>query len=133
VSRGVPTLSGGGSSLEGAACPCAGGVFRANVRAASRTGEKGRVARPQGGPGRSGSPLYPLPKRTMKANRLYAAAVLLCVAVVAVASPVAARQTPSDAALLQALEWRPIGPANMMGRVTDVEGIPSPSKTFYVA
>ena len=29
--------------------------------------------------------------------------------------------------------WRSIGPANMSGRVTDIEGIPSPSKTFYVA
>jgi photosystem II stability/assembly factor-like uncharacterized protein len=35
--------------------------------------------------------------------------------------------------MLDEFEWRPIGPANMMGRVTDVEGIPSPSKTFYFA
>ena len=34
---------------------------------------------------------------------------------------------------LEDLRWRPIGPANMSGRVTDVEGVPSPSKTFYVA
>ncbi len=33
----------------------------------------------------------------------------------------------------EALRWRSIGPANMAGRVTDVEGLPSPSKTFYVA
>ncbi|GLC23700.1 WD40/YVTN/BNR-like repeat-containing protein [Roseisolibacter agri] len=38
-----------------------------------------------------------------------------------------------DSAMLGALRWRPIGPANMGGRVADVEGIPSPSKTFYVA
>jgi hypothetical protein len=38
-----------------------------------------------------------------------------------------------DSTLLTALRWRPIGPANMGGRITDVEGIPSPSKTFYVA
>jgi photosystem II stability/assembly factor-like uncharacterized protein len=38
-----------------------------------------------------------------------------------------------DSATLAALRWRPIGPANMGGRVADVEGIPSPSKTFYVA
>jgi hypothetical protein len=36
-------------------------------------------------------------------------------------------------AVLSGLEWRSIGPANMSGRVTDVEGIPSPSQTFYVA
>ncbi len=37
------------------------------------------------------------------------------------------------AGMLDEFEWRPIGPANMMGRVTDVEGIPSPSRTFYFA
>ncbi|MDH3424424.1 MAG: hypothetical protein OEN00_15630, partial [Gemmatimonadota bacterium] len=35
--------------------------------------------------------------------------------------------------LIEPLRWRSIGPANMSGRVTDVEGVPSPSKTFYVA
>ena len=34
---------------------------------------------------------------------------------------------------MSALRWRPIGPANMGGRIADVAGIPSPSKTFYVA
>ena len=34
---------------------------------------------------------------------------------------------------MSAFEWRSIGPANMSGRVTDIEGLPSPSKTFYVA
>jgi len=38
-----------------------------------------------------------------------------------------------DSAMLAALRWRPIGPANMAGRVTDIEGIPSPSRTFFVA
>ncbi len=46
-------------------------------------------------------------------------------------------QTPAAGALdsvtLGAHRWRAVGPANMGGRVTDVEGIPSPSKTFYVA
>jgi hypothetical protein len=36
-------------------------------------------------------------------------------------------------AVLAGLQWRSIGPANMSGRVTDIEGIPSPSRTFYVA
>lgn len=30
-------------------------------------------------------------------------------------------------------QWRQIGPTNMGGRVTDVEGLPSPSRTFWVA
>ncbi len=41
--------------------------------------------------------------------------------------------TPLDSATLSAFQWRAVGPANMAGRVTDVEGIPSPSKTFYFA
>jgi photosystem II stability/assembly factor-like uncharacterized protein len=35
--------------------------------------------------------------------------------------------------VLETARWRSVGPTNMMGRVTDVEGIPSPSKTFFVA
>ncbi len=38
-----------------------------------------------------------------------------------------------DSVTLSAMRWRAVGPANMGGRITDVEGIPSPSKTFYVA
>ncbi len=34
---------------------------------------------------------------------------------------------------INALRWRNIGPANMSGRIVDVEGIPSPSRTFYVS
>ena len=41
--------------------------------------------------------------------------------------------SPLDSAAITAFKWRSIGPANMGGRVTDVEGLPSPSKTFYVA
>ena len=41
--------------------------------------------------------------------------------------------TTLDSVTASALRWRPIGPANMAGRIVDVEGIPSPSKTFYVA
>jgi photosystem II stability/assembly factor-like uncharacterized protein len=35
--------------------------------------------------------------------------------------------------LADAFTWRSIGPANTAGRVSDVEGLPHPSKTFYVA
>lgn len=38
-----------------------------------------------------------------------------------------------DSATLNGFPWRNVGPAEMGGRVTDVEGIPSPSHTFYVA
>src|SRR5260221_7418846 len=38
-----------------------------------------------------------------------------------------------DDALIAGLRWRNVGPANMGGRVSDIAGIPSPSRTFYVA
>lgn len=57
----------------------------------------------------------------------------VAVMVVAV-SPMAAQvSNPLDSATLAAFRWRSVGPANMSGRVTDIEGIGSPSKTFYVA
>lgn len=47
-----------------------------------------------------------------------------------VAGPLAA-QTP-DSATLASLRWRSIGPVNMAGRITDVEGDPKNPKIFYV-
>ena len=38
-----------------------------------------------------------------------------------------------DSAVLAATQWRQVGPANMGGRITDIEGIPFPSRTFFVA
>jgi len=38
-----------------------------------------------------------------------------------------------DSTFLAGFRWRSIGPANMGGRITDIEGLPSPSRTFYVA
>jgi photosystem II stability/assembly factor-like uncharacterized protein len=53
--------------------------------------------------------------------------------VVAPAASSAQSAVALDESWADALRWRPIGPANMSGRVTDVEGLPSPSKTFFVA
>ncbi|MCK5652243.1 MAG: hypothetical protein KAJ42_12740, partial [Gemmatimonadetes bacterium] len=58
---------------------------------------------------------------------------LLAVATITAPPLKAQLSTPLDSALLASLQWRSIGPANMSGRVSDVEGIPTPSKTFYVA
>src|SRR5256714_8063172 len=41
--------------------------------------------------------------------------------------------TPLDSATLAGFRWRSIGPANIGGRVPDVEGVPGNSKVFYVA
>jgi photosystem II stability/assembly factor-like uncharacterized protein len=38
-----------------------------------------------------------------------------------------------DQSVIDGLRWRNVGPANMAGRIADIEGIPSPSKTFFVA
>ncbi|MDQ2765783.1 MAG: glycosyl hydrolase, partial [Gemmatimonadota bacterium] len=43
------------------------------------------------------------------------------------------RATPLDSTTLASFRWRSLGPADMGGRIADIVGIPSPSKTFYVA
>ncbi len=58
-------------------------------------------------------------------------------ALATIASPtILSAQIPTaqvDSSLIAGLRWRNVGPANMGGRVADVRGIPSPSRTFYVA
>jgi hypothetical protein len=41
--------------------------------------------------------------------------------------------TPLDSTTLAGFRWRSIGPANMAGRVTDIEPVPGNPKVFYVA
>jgi photosystem II stability/assembly factor-like uncharacterized protein len=38
-----------------------------------------------------------------------------------------------DSATVAGFRWRGVGPSNFMGRMTDVVGIPSPSKTVYIS
>src|SRR5438105_4245806 len=38
-----------------------------------------------------------------------------------------------DSSVISAFRWRQVGPSNFMGRLVDVQGIPSPSKTIYVS
>ncbi|MEI2721231.1 MAG: glycosyl hydrolase, partial [Gemmatimonadales bacterium] len=66
-------------------------------------------------------------------RRAYVRAAATCLLLGAVAPLSAQVSTPLDSTTLNAFRWREIGPANMQGRVTDVEGIPSPSRTFFVA
>ena len=40
---------------------------------------------------------------------------------------------PPDDRMTEAFRWRSIGPANPGRRLTDVDGIPRPTKTFFVA
>jgi photosystem II stability/assembly factor-like uncharacterized protein len=46
-------------------------------------------------------------------------------------TPVGAQ--PIDSASVAGMRWRTVGPATFMGRLSDVVGIPSPSKTVFVA
>src|SRR6476620_12645481 len=55
----------------------------------------------------------------------------LPIALVSLVSLRLTAQTP-DSATLATLKWRSIGPVNMAGRITDVEGDPRNPKTFYV-
>ncbi|MEK6285250.1 MAG: hypothetical protein AABO57_05875 [Acidobacteriota bacterium] len=60
---------------------------------------------------------------------------LLLILVIAAITPIAVRSAPpepNEAALLVNLKWRSIGPANMGGRVTAIEGVAGDPYTFYV-
>jgi photosystem II stability/assembly factor-like uncharacterized protein len=60
---------------------------------------------------------------------------LILILVIAALTPIAVRSAapePNEAALLANLKWRSIGPANMGGRVTAIEGVPGDPYTFYV-
>ena len=65
----------------------------------------------------------------MRAKTLAAAALLLALA----APGLQAQLTQPLGDMMDDFQWRNIGPTNMGGRVTDIEAIPSPSKTFFVA
>ena len=63
--------------------------------------------------------------------RFRTALLYSALALVAGSAGVAA-QTLDDATVA-GFKWRTVGPANFMGRLSDVVGIPGPSKTLYVA
>lgn len=59
--------------------------------------------------------------------------VALTLAATCMPLPAGAQLTQPLGDAMEEFRWRQIGPTNMAGRVTDVEGVPSPSKTFWVA
>jgi photosystem II stability/assembly factor-like uncharacterized protein len=75
---------------------------------------------------------------TLRPRSWAAAAVLTIAAATALPSqasvaPAAPQAATLDSTLLAGFRWRNIGPANMGGRTSSVAGIPSPSKTFFIA
>jgi photosystem II stability/assembly factor-like uncharacterized protein len=70
----------------------------------------------------------------MTPHRSIALLALAAGLLVAPASVPAQQKSASlDSANMSLFGWRNVGPADMGGRVADIAGIPSPSKTFYVA
>src|SRR5262245_11460761 len=59
-------------------------------------------------------------------------ALALAIAAATTVTAVAGAQT-LDSATAAGMRWRNVGPANFMGRLSDVQGIPGPSKTLFVA
>ena len=68
----------------------------------------------------------------MHRSRLLSLLVSLVAGGLALVAPAAHAQT-LDSATVAGLRWRTVGPANFMGRVSDVQGIPTPSHTLFVA
>ena len=58
-------------------------------------------------------------------------ALLVGILAAAAWSPAAAQGL--DSATTAGFRWRTVGPANFQGRLSDVVGIPGPSKTLFVA
>ena len=54
-------------------------------------------------------------------------------AALVIAPPAEAQETSPEMDAMKSMEWRAIGPANMGGRVTDIDGIPGDPSTFYVS
>src|SRR6476660_6939268 len=48
------------------------------------------------------------------------------------AAPLPVSAQTLDSSVIAAFRWRNVGPSNFMGRLSDVQGIPGPSKTVYV-
>ena len=66
--------------------------------------------------------------------RVFAATALaVIIPSLAAGQTVPPRPFELDSQTVAGFRWRNVGPANTMGRVSDVTGIPSPSKTFFAA
>jgi len=69
----------------------------------------------------------------MRRRRHRGVALLACAALPLAAPASGQAPVTLDSTTLAAFRWRAVGPANMSGRITDIEGIPGPSRTFFVA
>src|SRR5690242_6492064 len=72
----------------------------------------------------------PLPAPRMRPTHTFSVVAAAAIASTAFAQTA---RPPLDSATVAGFRWRTVGPANFEGRVADIVGIPSPSKTFFVA
>jgi photosystem II stability/assembly factor-like uncharacterized protein len=76
-----------------------------------------------------------LPRPSLFIDTMQRTRVLRTLATIAALSISAASVSAQtiDSATIAGFRWRTVGPANFMGRLSDVVGIPGPSKTLFVA
>lgn len=68
----------------------------------------------------------------MNFNKFYLNLIgLICFT--AISETVNSQKNTPNSDMLQSYSWRAIGPANMGGRVTDIDGVPGDFSTFYVS
>ena len=79
----------------------------------------------------SASPLRPSFRHS--AMRRFTSSLLLASSTALALHSTSAFAQTLDSATVAGMRWRAIGPANFMGRLSDVQGIPGPSKTLFVA
>src|SRR4051812_10362618 len=70
-------------------------------------------------------------RHSLPSFRMLAAGALIAAAPL-VPGPTVSAQT-LDSLTLAGFRWRTVAPANFEGRTADIAGIPSPSKTFFIA
>ena len=70
---------------------------------------------------------------TMLNSKKYSICLISLLVLSSFNSDVIAQNVKTKSEMLQNYSWRAIGPANMGGRVTDIDGIPGDPSTFYVS
>src|SRR5215472_10551296 len=84
--------------------------------------------------GRSVTVSFPLRSSHPLGVRMHRLRILPLLAGAALTSlAITAEAQTLDSLTLAGFHWRTVGPANFEGRVADIAGIPSPSRTFFVA
>ena len=79
------------------------------------------------------APIHPLAGTPHMRSRALALLAIAAASAAVTVLPSLGSAQAFDSTTTAAMKWRNIGPANFMGRLADVAGIPGPSKTLFVA